>query len=661
VGLARLAAGGAALLVLVLPARASAATIDVYATQSGTNIGNTAPPCPVTDPCDLRHAIQSANANSGGGTVHVLGALEWNSDLPTIGASGNPVDLVGTGSGPGGTFINVSQPVALTLAYGSTVEAVHVKNVGGVGVGVFYGSQLKGSVIETASSPGSVAVGIQDGSGALTTQPARLQNIAATATGDVQALTDKGTGSTTGESLEVSDSTFRGGAGATLGSAPTVTVERSTIESTNGSALELSTAGDAHVSSSVIRVGGGSDASGVLVGPGATQAYLIEDTIDGAGAPGAVRGVETFRGNTAFVTDTIVRGFGIDLYAHGPTEVGQSRGKIVAGHSDFSTAVGEFFGYPPAGVVDTTTVGDNHDLDPRYVDRAHGDYRLRFDSPLIDLGGSAPIDTAHAESSTDRAGHARIVDGNNNGTAERDIGAFEYIFARPTASFTHTPQSTVTGQRVSFDASASSYSTGPIVDYAWDLDGNGTFETHTGSSPHASRVYLVPGTVAVRLRVTGFDGAPDQTQQNVVVVSPKLTNLSVSPRNFSLAGRKVSGRCVKRTKQNAAHPHCRRPIALRVSYNLNGASTVTFTLKRVVPGRKVNGACVKPTAKNATHPRCTRLLSVHGRIVRASTAGPNHFTFNGKIGGRTIGPGTYKLTATPAGGTPHKVTFAIVP
>jgi hypothetical protein len=171
----------------------------------------------------------------------------------------------------------------------------------------------------------------------------------------------------------------------------------------------------------------------------------------------------------------------------------------------------------------------------------------------------------------------------------------------------------------------------------------------------------VPGTVAVRLRVTGYDGARDQTQRNVVVVRAKLTNLSVSPRDFSLAGRKVNGRCVKPTQQNTAHPHCRRPIALRVSYNLNGGSPVTFTLKRVVPGRKVNGACVKPTPNNSKHPRCTRLLSVPGKIVRTSTAGPNHFTFNGRIGGLTLGLGTYRLIATPAGGTPGKATFAIVP
>jgi len=37
------------------------------------------------------------------------------------------------------------------------------------------------------------------GPGPTTAQPARLQNVAATATGDVQALTDKGTGSTTGD------------------------------------------------------------------------------------------------------------------------------------------------------------------------------------------------------------------------------------------------------------------------------------------------------------------------------------------------------------------------------------------------------------------------------------------------------------------------------
>ena len=54
-------------------------------------------------------------------------------------------------------------------------------------------------------------------------------------------------------------------------------------------------------------------------------------------------------------------------------------------------------------------------------------------------------------------------------------------------------------------SSGSTYSIGPIVDYAWDLDGNGSFETDTGTDPHASHVYPAPAPGTTRranLRLT---------------------------------------------------------------------------------------------------------------------------------------------------------------
>ena len=47
---------------------------------------------------------------------------------------------------------------------------------------------------------------------------------------------------------------------------------------------------------------------------------------------------------------------------------------------------------------------------------------------------------------------------------------------------------------VRFDASASTDDTG-IADYAWDLDGNGTFERH-GASPRVARRFTATGTFA---------------------------------------------------------------------------------------------------------------------------------------------------------------------
>jgi virginiamycin B lyase len=143
--------------------------------------------------------------------------------------------------------------------------------------------------------------------------------------------------------------------------------------------------------------------------------------------------------------------------------------------------------------------------------------------------------------------------------------------------------------------------------------------------------------------------------------TPALSNLRVSPRRFSLSGRRVKRRCVKPMNKNNTNRHCRRPVHLRVSYTLNVSATVTFTLKRQAPGRKVNGRCVKPTTKNSKHRTCTRLVRVSGKLTVTGTTGTNQFTFNGKLGGHQLGAGTYQLIATPAGGKPTTTTFRIVP
>jgi hypothetical protein len=77
----------------------------------------------------------------------------------------------------------------------------------------------------------------------------------------------------------------------------------------------------------------------------------------------------------------------------------------------------------------------------------------------------------------------------------------------PTASFTANPNPAVVGGSVHYDASGSSDPDGSIVKYEWDLDGNGTYETSTGATAAADRLYGVPGTFDIGLRVTDNGGS----------------------------------------------------------------------------------------------------------------------------------------------------------
>jgi hypothetical protein len=194
-------------------------------------------------------------------------------------------------------------------------------------------------------------------------------------------------------------------------------------------------------------------------------------------------------------------------------------------------------------------------------------------------------------------------------------------------------------------------------------------QTDVGAQPAPTTLAgLTPGTTYhLQLVVTTPDGTAASsdvtftTQSAPTPPKPAISSLRVSPESFSLAGRRVNGRCVKPTRQNNANKHCRRPSTLQISYTLNVAATVTITLKLEVPGRKINGRCVKPTTKNRKHGKCTRVVNVPGKLTLAGHAGANQSTFNGKIGGHQLGPGTYRLITALAGGSSSTVTFKLAP
>jgi hypothetical protein len=72
---------------------------------------------------------------------------------------------------------------------------------------------------------------------------------------------------------------------------------------------------------------------------------------------------------------------------------------------------------------------------------------------------------------------------------------------------TFSPSQPRVGAPVSFSAAGSSDRDGSIVTYRWDLDGDGVFETSTGSRPQASRTYSSSRTFAVKVQVQDNDGA----------------------------------------------------------------------------------------------------------------------------------------------------------
>ncbi|HEX5908970.1 MAG TPA: hypothetical protein VFY44_00665, partial [Thermoleophilaceae bacterium] len=103
----------------------------------------------------------------------------------------------------------------------------------------------------------------------------------------------------------------------------------------------------------------------------------------------------------------------------------------------------------------------------------------------------------------------------------------------------------------------------------------------------------------------------------------------------------------------------------KVSFNLSEAASVRFTVERKTSGRRVSGKCKARTRKNRKKAKCDLWKKVTGSFTVPGKAGANSFTFRGRIGGKALSKGDYRLTGTATDAArnvsvPTKKTFKIV-
>ena len=148
---------------------------------------------------------------------------------------------------------------------------------------------------------------------------------------------------------------------------------------------------------------------------------------------------------------------------------------------------------------------------------ARYEWDLDGDGSFETDGGSSPT-TSHsfADDGTYAVGLRVTDDGGGTDTATQEVTVAN---RPPVAAITFSPPSPKPRQTVTFDASGSTDPDGQIVAYRWDLDGDGSFETDTGSTPHANRAFDLPGGYTVSVRVTDDDGADSDAATRVTVAS----------------------------------------------------------------------------------------------------------------------------------------------
>ena len=145
---------------------------------------------------------------------------------------------------------------------------------------------------------------------------------------------------------------------------------------------------------------------------------------------------------------------------------------------------------------------------------------------------------------------------------------------------------------------------------------------------------------------TGGGGGGGASTSSTTVrdtVKPTLGAFGLSRTAFAAA---PSGASVSAKKKRKA------PIGTKVSYRLSEAATVRFTVQLKSAGRRNGKKCGKPTRKNRKKAKCTRWVTAPGSFTHRGTRGSNSFTFRGRVGGKKLKPGSYRLNGTakdPAG------------
>jgi hypothetical protein len=149
-----------------------------------------------------------------------------------------------------------------------------------------------------------------------------------------------------------------------------------------------------------------------------------------------------------------------------------------------------------------------------------------------------------------------------------------------------------------------------------------------------------------------------QTTSGTLVTAP----IEVVPNLGSFG---FSSTVFRAAPSGAAFSSKRAPVGTKVSFSVSEASSVKFTVQRKTRGRKVGRTCKTATHANRKKKACTLWKAVKGSFTVQARQGKNAFTFRGRIGGKALKPGSYRLsgaatTARKLTSKPGRKAFKIV-
>ena len=325
------------------------------------------------------------------------------------------------------------------------------------------------------------------------------------------------------------------------------------------------------------------------------------------------------------LTNSIIRTPGVSLRREYEISSG-STSNITASHNAFHPAAVVQDASGHGSIVNTAPRTD----DPLFLgDPALGEFRLRHDSPLIDAGnpGAAPTPTDDFE------GDPRPVDGNGDGSAVRDLGAFEYQRKAPAVTAAAAPAAAFPGDPITWTASGSDPDGDPLT-YSWSWDdgatGSGASVTHA-FTPLGSHSGTVTATDPTGLSSTSTATAevrprplpPGDDGDNRTALDRIAPKFSLARRALALSGKNVIA--VRLSCDTSETEPCAGTLSLASAKKLGrGKRKRALQLGRaafsIAPGKSGN-AKVKVSKRTARVARGLRRFKVKATATARDRAG----------------------------------------
>jgi len=278
-------------------------------------------------------------------------------------------------------------------------------------------------------------------------------------------------------------------------------------------------------------------------------------------------------------------------------------------------------------------------------------------SPPVDLSVGWPI-TGIPAAGIDPEGHVSMVWSSDAAPPSGAGSIFDPV--APTLTNVVAPATATVGQPINLSVNGSD--AWSAVTVSWDF-GDG----QSGSGTAVNHTYNSPGERT--LTITGVDAAGNttQTSRTITIEAAPVPQPPVpgpgpgpdpgptprvpppAPKAPVLSGLQQSN---ARWRTHSVKRGPRLPVGTSFRFTLDRAAQVRFTFSQIVSGRRVDGRCVKATKNNRAKRRCDR-YQASGTLSVAGKAGANTIAFSGKLRGRTLPPGSYRVlvTATADGKT----------